>query len=63
MGARRRFVINADLAEADPAREALEEAVALGQLPQCCDRARRQQAEIASVFREFFWRAPQLISA
>ena len=58
MRARRGLVIDADLAEADPAREALEEAVALGQLPQRRRGARRQQAEIAGVFRNFLPRAP-----
>jgi hypothetical protein len=33
MRARRRLVVDADLAEADPVRQALEEAVALGKLP------------------------------
>ena len=45
----RRFVVDADLAKADPARETLEEAVALGKLSQRCRRARRQQAEVAGV--------------
>jgi hypothetical protein len=60
--ARRRLVVDADLAEADPVRQALEEAVALGKLAQRRGRARRQQAEVAGVLG-IFCRAPQLISA
>ena len=39
----------ATCAEADPAEQALHEAVALAQLPQRRQRARRQQAEVAGV--------------
>ena len=52
-----RLVIDALLLEADPARKALEEAVALRHLPQGCGGARRQQAEIAGIFRNFVARA------
>ena len=52
------FVVDADLAEADPARQPLEEAVALGKLPQRRRGARRQQAEVAGIFRDFLPRAP-----
>ena len=52
-----RFVVDAHLAEADPARQALEEAVALRHLPQRRRRARRQQAEIAGVLGDFLPRA------
>ena len=62
MGARGGFVIDADLAEADPARQPLEETVALRQLPECRCRARRQQAEVAAS-SGIFCRAPQLIRA
>ena len=48
----------AKLAEADPARQSLEEAVALGQLPQRHRRTRRQQAEIAGVRRDLLSGAP-----
>ena len=58
MRARRRFIVDADLAEADPACEALEEAIALRELPQRGCRARRQQAEVAGIFRNFLPRAP-----
>ena len=53
-----RLVVDADLAEADPARQALEEAVALRHLPQRRGRARRQQAEVAGILRNFVARAP-----
>ena len=43
------LVVDADLLEADPAREPLEEAVALGKLPQRRRRARREQAEVAGI--------------
>ena len=58
MRARRRLVVDADLAEADPARQALEEAVALGKLAQRRGRARRQQAEVAGVLGDLLPRAP-----
>ena len=58
MGAGRGFVVDADLAEADPARQPLEEAVALGKLPQRGRGPRRQQAEVAGIFRDFLPRAP-----
>ena len=54
----RGFVVDADLAEADPACQSLEEAVALGQLPQRRHRARRQQAEVAGVLGDLLARAP-----
>ena len=53
-----RFVVDADLAEADPARQPLEEAVALGKLPQRGRGARRQQAEVAGILRDLLPRAP-----
>ena len=53
MRARRRLVVDADLAEADPARQPLEEAVALGKLPQRRRGARRQQAEVAGILAGF----------
>src|SRR5437773_10701797 len=53
-----RLVVDAQLAEADPAGEALEEAVALGELTQRGGGARRQQAEVAGVLRDFVARAP-----
>jgi hypothetical protein len=58
MGAGRRFVVDADLAKADPARQPLEKAIALGKLPQRGRGPRRQQAEIAGVRRYFLPRAP-----
>ena len=58
MRARLRLVIDPDLAEADPARQALEEAVALRQLPQGRGGARRQQPEIAGVLGDFLPGAP-----
>ena len=58
MGARRRFVVDADLAEADPGGEALEETIALGKLAQRRRGARRQQAEVAGIFGDFLPRAP-----
>src|SRR3954454_1856913 len=58
MRAFRRIVVDADLAKADPARQPLEEAVALWHLPQGRRRARREQAEVAGVFRDFLPRAP-----
>ena len=51
--ARRRLVIDADLAEADPARQTLEETIALGQLLERCRGARRQQAEVAGILGNF----------
>src|SRR6202043_3729160 len=54
----RRLVVDADLAKADPAGEALEEAVGLRQLPQRRGGARREQAEIAGVLGNFRPRAP-----
>ena len=56
--ARRRLVVDAHLAEADPARQAFEEAVALRHLAQRRGRARRQQAEVAGVFRDLLALAP-----
>ena len=58
MGAGGGFVVDADLAKTDPARQPLEEAIALGKLPKgsCC--ARRQQAEVAGILRDFLPRAP-----
>ena len=53
-----RFVIDADLAKADPAREPLEEAVALRHLAQRGGRARREQAEVAGVLGDLVARAP-----
>ncbi len=53
-----RLVIDPQLAEADPGRETLEEAVALGQLAERRGRARREQAEIAGVLRDLLPRAP-----
>ena len=44
-----RLVIDAELLEADPAREPLEEAVALGQPAQRIGGARRQQPEVAGI--------------
>ena len=53
-----RLVVDAHLPEADPARQPLEEAVALRQLAQRRRRARRQQAEIAGILRDLLPRAP-----
>ena len=53
----RRLVIDARLAESDPARQSLEEAAALRHLPQRRRRARRQQAEIAGILGDFLPRA------
>ena len=58
VGARRRLVIDAQLAKADPARQPLEEAVALRELAQRGRRPRRQQAEVAGIFRDLRARAP-----
>ena len=58
MRARRGFVIDADLAEANPARKTLEKAVALRQLPQRRGCPRRQQAEVAGICGDFLPRAP-----
>ena len=58
MSARRGLVIDTDLAKADPGCKALEEAVALGQLPQRGRCARRQQAEVAGIFGDLLPRAP-----
>src|SRR5262245_58661099 len=58
MGTRGGLVIDADLAEADPAREPFEKAVALWQLPQRGYRAGRQQAEVAGILRDLLPRAP-----
>ena len=58
VGARRRLVVDADLAKADPARQPLEETVALGKLAQRSRGARRQQAEVAGILRDFLPRAP-----
>ena len=52
------LVVDADLAETDPARQPLEEPIALGKLPQRRRGARRQQAEVAGVFRNFLPRPP-----
>jgi hypothetical protein len=52
VGAIGRMVVDAELAEADPARQALEEAVALGELPQCRRGARGEQAKVAGVLRD-----------
>src|SRR5262249_50245388 len=52
------FVVDADLAEPDPAREPLEKSVALGELLERRGRARRQQTEVASVGGGFLPRAP-----
>src|SRR3954452_18173275 len=57
MRARRRVVVNADLAEADPACQSLEEAIALGELPECGSSPRRQQPEGAGVLGYFLPRA------
>jgi hypothetical protein len=46
----RGFVVDTDLAETDPAGEALEEAIAFGKLAQRRRGARRQQAEVAGIF-------------
>ena len=53
-----RLVVDADLLEADPARQAFEEAVALRQAAQRLGRARRQQAEVAGVLGDFLPGAP-----
>src|SRR4051812_27559116 len=58
MSARRGFVVNPDLAKADPACQPLEEAVALGKLPQSRDGTRRKQAEVAGILRDFLPRPP-----
>src|SRR5215475_753093 len=58
MPARGRLVVDAQLAEADPAGEAFEEAVALRQLTQCGSGPRRQQAEVAGILRNLMARAP-----
>ena len=58
VGARFRLVIDPHLAKADPARQALEEAIALRQLAQRIGRARRQQPEVAGIFRNLGARAP-----
>ena len=58
MRPRRRLVVDADLAETDPTRQTLEEAVALGKLLERGRRARRQQAEVAGIFRNLLPRAP-----
>ena len=54
----RRLVVDPHLAKADPARQTLEEAVALRQLAQRICRARRQQAEVAGILGNFCARAP-----
>ena len=56
--ARRRVVVDTKLAKADPGRQSLEEAVALRQASQGCGGARRKQAEVASVRRNFLAGAP-----
>src|SRR5215510_7530419 len=53
-----RFVVDPNLAKTNPARKALEEAIALRHLAQRGSRARRQQAEIAGVFWNFVTCAP-----
>ena len=58
VGALFRFIIDADLPEADPARQSLEEAVALRQLAQCVGGARREQAKVAGILRYLAARAP-----
>src|SRR5262249_20426522 len=46
------------LPKSDPAGEPLEEAIALGELPERRRRARRKQAEIAGVLRNLLASAP-----
>src|SRR3984957_21153111 len=58
MGALRRLVVDPDLAETDPARQTLEEPVALGQLLEGGGGARGEQAEIARVLRNLLPRSP-----
>src|SRR4029077_16373392 len=56
--ARLGLVVNPHLAKADPARQPFEKAVALRQLTQRAGRARRQQAEVAGIFRNLGPRTP-----
>src|SRR5262249_47740820 len=58
MGAFFRFVVDSELAKPDPARETLEEAIALRHLPQGGGGAWREQAEIASIRWYLLARAP-----
>src|SRR5262245_54194410 len=58
MMALRRLVIDAVLAEADPARQSLEEPVALAELPQRIGGAWRQQPKIAGILRDALAHAP-----
>ena len=53
-----RLIVDADLLEADPARQPLEEAVALRHLPQRKRGARREQAEVAGILRNLVARTP-----
>ena len=53
-----RLVVDAQLAKADPAREPLEEAVALGKPAQRRGGARGEQPEVAGVLRNFLPRSP-----
>src|ERR1700732_3834605 len=52
------LIVDADLAEADPACQALEKAIAFGELPQRRRSPRRQQTKVARIFRDFLPRAP-----
>ena len=58
MPARGRLVVDAQLPEADPAGETLEETVALGELTQRGGSTRREQAEVAGILRDLVARAP-----
>ncbi len=58
MFARRRFIVDAELAEADPGRQSLEEPVALRKVAQRRRGTRRQQTEVAGIFRDLLPRAP-----
>src|SRR5262249_42905120 len=58
MGTGSGLVVDAELAEPDPTGEALKEAIALRHPAQRRGGARRQQAEIAGVLRDFLTCAP-----
>ena len=58
MDALGRLVVDPDLAKSDPTREPLEEPIALGELLERCGCARRQQAEVACISRNFLPRSP-----
>src|SRR3954468_1612873 len=58
MPARGRLIVDAQLAEADPAGETLEEAVALRQLTQRGGGAWGEQAEVAGILRNLVASAP-----